>query len=213
MAIGGCSHSPEETINIFYREIGVCKTYDTADGPVSARPDEAFVVFEIEAVDNLTSKTFSFDPSLVYVDQSHRDKETVRNALAGRRYALRDPRFSKSVGAPGAERAAIPKERKVDLDTFIGVAVSADESNQPAAASYDLRYDVGAYEAWRSEPPDGFLYIKTNAFGETGSFKDDCKEAARTPSSFGGDPRSVFRRRARKARFPNLVKASETRPP
>jgi hypothetical protein len=58
-------------ISISYHQVGICKGYDTAAGPVKARSDEAFAIFKIEAVDNAKpSENFDFDPTHLYVDQS-----------------------------------------------------------------------------------------------------------------------------------------------
>jgi hypothetical protein len=59
-----------ETIAISYHQVGICKGYDTAAGPVTTRSDEAFAIFKIEAVDNTPSGRFDFDPTHLYVDQS-----------------------------------------------------------------------------------------------------------------------------------------------
>jgi hypothetical protein len=49
-------------ISISYHQVGICKGYDTAAGPVKARSDEAFAIFKIEAVDNTKpSGSFDFD--------------------------------------------------------------------------------------------------------------------------------------------------------
>src|ERR1700730_8281959 len=54
LALGGLA-APAfagQTIAISYHQVGICKGYDTAAGPVTARSDEAFAIFKIEAVDN-----------------------------------------------------------------------------------------------------------------------------------------------------------------
>ena len=54
-----------ETIAISYHQVGICKGYDTAAGPVTARSDEAFAIIKIEAVDNTKpSGSFDFDLTL-----------------------------------------------------------------------------------------------------------------------------------------------------
>jgi hypothetical protein len=35
---------------ISYHQVGICKGYDTPAGPVTARSDEGFAIFKIEAV-------------------------------------------------------------------------------------------------------------------------------------------------------------------
>ena len=73
LALGGLA-APAfagETTAISYHQVGICKGYDTAAGPVTTRSDEAFAIFKIEAVDNTKpSGSFDFDPTHLYVDQS-----------------------------------------------------------------------------------------------------------------------------------------------
>jgi hypothetical protein len=52
----GCDRVPGDPSGVSYRQVGICKGYDTAAGPVTARSDEAFAIFKIEAVDNTKSK-------------------------------------------------------------------------------------------------------------------------------------------------------------
>jgi hypothetical protein len=52
LALGGLA-APAfagQTIAISYHQVGICKGYDTVAGPVTARSDEAFAIFKIEAV-------------------------------------------------------------------------------------------------------------------------------------------------------------------
>ncbi|HEY4846820.1 MAG TPA: hypothetical protein VIH87_03255, partial [Methylocella sp.] len=66
-------------ISISYHQVGICKGYDTAAGPVKARSDEAFAIFKIEAVDNTKpSGSFDFDPTHLYVDQSTPEQKAKR---------------------------------------------------------------------------------------------------------------------------------------
>jgi hypothetical protein len=177
-SISACGRGLEDSVNIFYRQIGICKTYDTPDGPVTTRPDEAFVVFEIEAIDNLTGDTFNFEPSFVYVDQSSQEQKTGWVNAWDRHSASVDPRFSKSLGVPGAAPAVIPKERKIELNYFLTVPVSTKGphgSGNADPTSYELRYEAVETERGRTASSDGFLYIKTNALGTRWSLKDNCK--------------------------------------
>jgi hypothetical protein len=53
-----------ETIAISYHQVGICKGYDTAAGPVTTRSDEAFAIYKIEAVDKYkTQRKFRFRPN------------------------------------------------------------------------------------------------------------------------------------------------------
>ena len=73
--LSGCDRGPGLAANISYREIGICKGFEAASGPVTSKAGEAHAVFKIETVDNTKSnKAFAFDPKLVYVDQSNPDQ-------------------------------------------------------------------------------------------------------------------------------------------
>jgi hypothetical protein len=79
IALSGCDRGAARPINISYRQVGICKRYDTAAGPVRARSDEAFGIFKIEAVDNTKpSESFDFDPTHLHVDQSTPDQKAKK---------------------------------------------------------------------------------------------------------------------------------------
>src|ERR1700720_3237701 len=81
-------------ISISYHQVGICKGYDTAAGPVTTRSDEAFAIFKIEAVDNTKpSGSFDFDPTHLYVDQSNPEKK-AKKALWGKNRLFFYPQHS-----------------------------------------------------------------------------------------------------------------------
>jgi hypothetical protein len=100
-----------ETTAISYHQVGIRKGYDTAAGPVTARSDEAFAIFKIEAVDNTKpSGSFDFDPTHLYVDQStpeQKAKTAVWDRI--RRFVYSDPRFARNMGASSAMETTIPE--------------------------------------------------------------------------------------------------------
>src|ERR1700736_4100148 len=100
-----------ETTAISYHQVGICKGYDTAAGPVTTRSDEAFAIFKIEAVDNTKPReSFDFDPTHLYVDQStpeQKAKTAVRDR--NRRFAYSDPRFAQNMGFSSAVETTIPE--------------------------------------------------------------------------------------------------------
>jgi hypothetical protein len=53
IALPGAAHS---AAIISYHQVGICKRYDTPAGPVTARSDEGFAIFKIEAVDNTKTR-------------------------------------------------------------------------------------------------------------------------------------------------------------
>jgi hypothetical protein len=79
IVLSGCDRGHGDPINISHRQVGICTGYDTAAGPVTARSDEAFAIFKIESVDNTkSSKSFGFDPTHLYVDQSNPEQQAKK---------------------------------------------------------------------------------------------------------------------------------------
>ncbi len=62
--LSGCGSGSGQPTNISYRQIGICKGYAAASGPVTSKADEGFAVFNIETLDNKSNKPFALDPKL-----------------------------------------------------------------------------------------------------------------------------------------------------
>ena len=118
LALGGLA-APAfagETTTISYHQVGICKGYDTAAGPVATRSDEAFAIFKIEAVDNTKpSGSFDFDPTHLYVDQST-PAQNAKKAVwdKNRRFVYSDPRFAQNMGVSRAVETTIPEGTKLE---------------------------------------------------------------------------------------------------
>ena len=97
ITLSGCDQGP---VNISYRQVGICKGYETVMGPVTARPDEAFAIFKIEAVDNTKpGESFRFDPTHLYVDQSTPEQKAKMAVWdKNRRFVYPDLRFAQNIG-------------------------------------------------------------------------------------------------------------------
>jgi len=77
--LSGCSGGSNAPVSIDYRQIGFCNTYATSSGERAAKPNEVFIVYKIDAVDNTKRKTeFTFFPTRLYVERA-----TVKEAAAG----------------------------------------------------------------------------------------------------------------------------------
>ncbi|HEY0795509.1 MAG TPA: carboxypeptidase-like regulatory domain-containing protein [Acidisarcina sp.] len=58
-------------VTITYHQVGGCNGYATGSGAISSGPNAAFVVFDIESIDNSGgTANFSFDPGNVFVPQT-----------------------------------------------------------------------------------------------------------------------------------------------
>lgn len=187
---------------ISYHQVGICKGYDTAAGPVKARSDEAFAVFKIEAVDNTkTSGSFDFDPTHLYVDQSTPEQKAKKAVWdKNRRFVYPDPRFARNMGVSSAVETTIPEGTKLEIN---GIAIVPLGINNPSAGleanqySFDLVYDTWSTAEHENNGPGGSFFwifamgeslfggkklgsktidlIKTNPTETTWSVTDNCK--------------------------------------
>jgi hypothetical protein len=191
-----------ETSAISYHLVGICKGYDTAAGRVTARSDEAFAIFKIEAVDNTKpSGSFDFDPTHLYVDQSTPEQKAKKAVWdKNRRFVYSDPRFARNMGASSAVETTIPEGTKLEIN---GIAVVPLGINNPSAGpeadqySFDLVYDTWSTDEHEANGPGGSFFwifalgeslfggpklgsktidlIKTNPSEKAWSVTDNCK--------------------------------------
>lgn len=148
---------------ISYHQVGICKGYDTAAGPVKARSDEAFAVFKIEAVDNTkTSGSFDFDPTHLYVDQSTPEQKAKKAVWdKNRRFVYPDPRFARNMGVSSAVETTIPEGTKLEIN---GIAIVPLGINNPSAGleanqySFDLVYDTWSTAEHENNGPGGSFF-------------------------------------------------------
>ncbi|MGQ0443922.1 MAG: hypothetical protein ACT4O2_02030 [Beijerinckiaceae bacterium] len=149
---------------ISYHQAGICKRYDTPAGPVSARSDEAFAIFKVEAVDNTkTSGSFDFDPTHLYVDQSNPEQQ-AKTAVwdKNRRFVYPDPRFAQTMGVTGAMETTIPEGTKLEINGFAVVPLGINNpSGGPKANQYsfDLVYDTWSTDEHENNGPGGGLFF------------------------------------------------------
>ena len=189
-------------ISISYHQVGICKGYATAAGPVTTRSDEAFAIFKIEAVDNTKpSGSFDFDPTHLYVDQSTPEQKAKKAVWdKNRRFVYSDPRFARNMGASSAVETTIPEGTKLEIN---GIAVVPLGINNPSGGreanqhSFDLVYDTWSTDEHEANGPGGSFFwvfamgeslfggkklgsntidlIKTNPSEKTWSVTDNCK--------------------------------------
>jgi hypothetical protein len=177
IALPGCDRGPAPAVNFLYHQIGLCKGYDTPDGRITARANEAFAVFKIDALDNTKlNKLFNFEPSLIYIDQSTPEQKAGWMGNWDRHPVSVDPRFTKSLGVTGTSPVTVPKGGKLETNAIIMVPVT---SNKPSSSanpnSYDLVYDAGEHERGQTAVSEGFLYTNTTPAGTPLQQVDDCK--------------------------------------
>jgi hypothetical protein len=179
IALSGCDRGPAPATNIVYREIGICKGFDTPSGAMKAASEEAFAVFKIEAVDNSKpAKNFVFDPSLLYVDQSNPQQKAGNVWNWNRRFVSLDSRFGQSLGAPIAAQTTVTPGAKTEINRFIFIPVGVNNpTGGPEAKQYvlDLVYDTGTSEKGEEKISEGVTFTKTGSADANWSVAEDCK--------------------------------------
>ena len=206
LALGGLA-APAfagETIAISYHQVGICKGYDTAAGPVTTRSDEAFAIFKIEAADNTKpQRKFRFRPNPSLCGSIHSCTKGHEGCVGSknRRFVYSDPRFAQNMGVSSAVEATIPAGIKLEINSFAVVPLGINnpggglEANQ---YSFDLVYDTWSTDEHENNGPGGGLFfivvmveslfggpkelgsktidlIKTNPSETTWSVTDNCK--------------------------------------
>jgi hypothetical protein len=177
IALSGCGgRSAGNPTTISYSEVGVCKSYDTPIGTTTAKTDEAFAVFKIEAVDNTKQNSaFNFDPQRMYVDQSTAEQKSKSQSFQVRRFINPDARFAQAMGVKGIQMTNINAGEKLAANGFVVVPLS---TQNPADSSYsfELVYDTSTTEQqWGL---GGVVLTKTNPDGTKFAVVESCKELA-----------------------------------
>ena len=154
-------------ISISYHQVGICKGYDTAAGPVKARSDEAFAIFKIEAVDNTKpSGNFDFDPTHLYVDQSTPEQK-AKPAVWDKncRFVYPDQRFAQNMGVSSAMETTIPEGTKLEINGFAVVPLGINNPSSPgrkpistlSTSCMILGLLMNTKRMGRADPFSGFL--------------------------------------------------------
>jgi hypothetical protein len=179
--LSGCGRGSGQPTNISYRQVGICKGFEAASGPVTSRADEGYAVFKIETVDNTKSnKAFAFDPKLLYIDQSTPQQHAKQLWEWDRRYTSTDSRFPQSLGISLAPETTIPAGGKLDVNSFVVIPVGI---NNPLGGelAFELLHDSGNSENTASgqiRVSEGMVFNKTNAADTKWTVVENCKELA-----------------------------------
>ena len=182
--LSGCGKHSGQPTNISYRQIGICKGFESASGPVASKADEGYAFFKIETVDNKSNKTFAFDPKLLYVDQTTPVQRAKQLWEWDRRFTSTDSRFPQSLGISLAQEAMIPPGGKLDVNSFVVVPVGVNNpSGGPVENSLDfwLLHDSGNSENTASgqiRVSEGIVFTKTNDADTKWTVTKNCKELA-----------------------------------
>jgi hypothetical protein len=182
IALSGCGmRSGTNPTVISYSQVGVCKSYTTLAGnEEKAKPNEGFVIFKIETIDNSKqSDTFNLDPSRLMVDQTSAEFQQKDISRRSRRFINPDPRFAQAMGVKDLARAAFPANEKTDVNSFVIVPLHLDIGlGGPNAKQYsfDLVYDTTTTEVQTGS--NEVVTTKTNAAVAKYAVVESCKELA-----------------------------------
>ncbi|QBR70137.1 hypothetical protein CU048_01285 [Beijerinckiaceae bacterium] len=181
IALSGCGRSTANPTVISYKQIGICKTYDTPTGPQTTKGNEGFAIFKIETIDNTKyNNIFNLDPSRLYVNQSNPEQMAKGVYSWNRRFVNPDPRFAQNLGFSPIVRATVPAGEKIDPKTFIVIPLGIDNPSQgPDENKYNftLAYDTGTDDRGNIQSvSEGLLFVKGNAPDTKWTVVENCKE-------------------------------------
>jgi hypothetical protein len=159
--LSGCSGSSDAPARIDYRQIGFCNTYSTPNGVQTAKPDEVFIVYKIDVVDNTKRNAdFTFLPGRLYVERATAKQEAGRGTnetpwvanpatgktswvaepgekqewvarLASRRFVPKNTVFAQAMGIREATATVISRGVKTAINGYAMVAVAKPDENYP----------------------------------------------------------------------------------
>ena len=181
IALSGCGKSSSTPTTISYRQVGICKSYETPASTQTAKADEGFAVFKFESIDNSKNgSSFYFDPERIYVNQSSPEqlKGNVYNWV--RRFFNPDPRIGTALGVKYLKATTVANGEKLD---DVGFALIPLATNNPTAgpefdkSNFKIAYDTGTGERGNIESvSEGILVTKTNPPDTSYTVVEDCKE-------------------------------------
>jgi hypothetical protein len=182
--LSGCGRRSGQPTNISYSQVGICKEFETASGPMKAKADEGYAIFKIETVDNKSNKAFAFDPKLLYVDQSTPEQHAKHNWEWDRRYATTDSRIPKSLGISLAPETTIPAGGKLDVNGFVVIPLGINNPSggpEESKFAFQLLHDsqtAETTERGQIRVSEGMVFDKTNADETKWTVVENCKELA-----------------------------------
>src|SRR5450631_757340 len=133
LALSGCGRISSYPTTISYRPVGLCKSYDTPDGPIAAGANKGFAVFKIESVDNTKfNSSFTFAPARLFVNQSPPDLEA---GTKNRRFVRPDPRFAQTMGFTSDAETVFAAGEKREINSVVLIPVDIKSPDGGAEAN------------------------------------------------------------------------------
>jgi hypothetical protein len=182
MALSGCGGGSSNPTTISYRPLGLCKTYETPAGSITAGANKGFAVFKIESIDNTksdskTGSSFIFAPERLFVNQS---PPTLALGTANRRFVHPDPRFAQAMGFTSIPETHVPAGEKRDINSFVIIPLNINNPSGGAEAnqfSFELAYDTGSGDKGdQQNVNEGIVFTITNPAGAKWPVVENCKE-------------------------------------
>jgi hypothetical protein len=155
---GGCNIPP---VTIHYSQYAACTHVPLNPGIASVDPNAAYVVFQVEEIDNQSSQTFNWDPNRSYVQQAtkHFADSTLR---------IYDKIFGPFAAVPDMFGPGVDADFQLAEDLSVVVTTStSDGAVEANATQYNLLYDEQL-----TDPP--VTFVKTNSSQTSWPVEQDC---------------------------------------
>lgn len=160
--LSGCSGGSDAPVSIDYSQIGFCNTYATPSGVRASKPNEVFVVYKIDAVDNTKRNAdFTFLPARLYVGRATVKQEAGQgmntapqvarsgtsktpwvaesgnmkewfSRLDSRRFVPNDTTFAQAMGVGAVTATVITRGAKTAINGYSVIAVAKPDTDRPA---------------------------------------------------------------------------------
>lgn len=181
IALSGCGRGTANPTAISYKQVGICKTYDTPSGPKTTRDGEGFAIFKVETIDNSRySSVFVFDPMRLYVNQSTPEQLAKGVYNWNRRFVNPDPRFAQNLGYKEILRTSVPASGKIDLNSFVVIPIGTDNPTggpEENKFNFILAYDSGTDDRGNIQNvSEGISFVRDNAPDTKWTVVENCKE-------------------------------------
>lgn len=190
-ALSGCADD-STPVRIDYHQVGFCNTYTTPGGVRTTRPNEVYVVYKIDAVDNAKrNQGFYFFPARLYVDPAEwgagkqpwaRKPFEMQDWFAQRdrrRYMPNDTSFAQAIGVRGLAPSVISRATKKENAGYSIVEVPTPGMDRPIdQISFKLSYDAqeGDGDTIPADPP--IVLNNTNAEQASWPHPENCQDLA-----------------------------------
>jgi hypothetical protein len=164
LVIGFLTACGNPDVTITYHQIGACNGFPTNSGETNVGPNQAYVVFGIEKIDNPNGSgaTFNFDPNKLFVNSTVKDFVNTSDLI-----------FSNILGPFSATTATITQGNSINFAVSAQVATvvqtaASDGAVEANKTNYTLLYNVGS-----GDP--GVILVKSDASQTSWPLTENCQ--------------------------------------